>query len=132
MKYLYSLIFLLHLPVSSLYANEQSSGIFELQTLLDITLILVAILIYYIFTLFKKLNDTNGYLEEKTRELHYSKERLDLALKIANLGSWDIDFIKNETIIKTPVTRVYHKGRVVLDKKGLLYKTQRSSTRHPA
>ncbi len=99
MKYLYSLIFLLHLLVSSLYANEQSSGISELQILLYISLVLVVVLIYYIFSLFKKLNDTNSYLEEKTIELHDSKERLELALKIGNLGSWDIDLTKNETIV---------------------------------
>lgn len=33
-------------------------------------------------------------------------------------------FFKNEFIHATPVTRVYYKGKVVLDKKGLLYKKQ--------
>ncbi len=69
------------------------------EILLYIALGLVVVLVYYIFSLFKKLNDSNMYLSEKTIEFHQNKERLELALKVGNLGSWDVDFTKNETIV---------------------------------
>ena len=96
---IYNLIFLLQIQAITLYANEQSSLVYEQQTLLYTIIVLFIISTYYIFSLFKKLKNANSYLEEKTSELNHNKERLDLALKIGNLGSWDIDFSKKETIV---------------------------------
>lgn len=92
-------IIILSQVLSSVYANEQVSLLEEQQVVLYIFLALLIGSIYYISNLFKKLKDTNSYLQEKTKELHYSTERLGLALKIGNLGSWDIEFSKEEIIV---------------------------------
>ena len=82
-----------------IHANESTSAVSKEDLLLYIAIILVGILVYYIFSMFKKLNDSNNYLSEKTIEFHQNKERLELALKVGNLGSWDVDFTNNETIV---------------------------------
>lgn len=99
------------------------------QILIYIALFLVfTATVYYIVTLFIKLNAANKDLEEKALEFHSNKERLDMALKIGNLGSWDIDFIKNETTINAEWLRVSgfddNSARVI-------YKEDWVSTIHP-
>lgn len=83
---------------------------------------------YYIVTLFIKLNAANKVLEEKALDTYSNKERLDMALKIGNLGSWDIDFVTNETTINAEWLRVSgfddNSARVI-------YKEDWISTIHP-
>ncbi len=105
MKFIFNLLFTTLFSVG-LYANESTQSISKENILLYIALGLVVVLIYYIFSMFKKLNDANKYLSEKNIEFHQNKERLELALKAGNLGSWDVDFTKNETIVNDQWSKV--------------------------
>ncbi len=107
---LYLLLFI-HILGNSLYANEQGNEqglVLSLEHILIYIVLFLAltVAVYYVITLYNKLNIANKNFEEKALEFHSNKERLDLALKIGNLGSWDIDFLKNETTINAEWLRV--------------------------
>ena len=93
--------------VNILHANEEVSNISFTNIIIYFALFIVFVAIgYYIVTLFKKLNERNKELEEKALDLNSYKKRLDLALKIGNLGTWDVDFIKKETTINAEWLKV--------------------------
>ena len=102
----FNLIFFSQLLISSLHANEQSSGVPYEQTLIYVALFFMVATLFYIVTLVKKLQVANKDLEERALEFHYNKERLDMALKIGSLGTWDVDLLKNETTINSEWLKV--------------------------
>lgn len=107
MNALFYLVFFFCILRNPLYANEQNLGMSHEQILIYVTLFLVIVgLLYYIVTLLKKLQSANKDLEEKSLEFNYNKERLDMALKIGSLGTWDVDFLKNETTINAEWLKV--------------------------
>jgi PAS domain S-box-containing protein len=93
--------------LNTLHANEQSPATSYGQIVIYVILFLVFVATaYYILTTFKKLNERNKVLEKQALDLHYYKQRLDLALKIGNLGTWDTDFLNNKTTINAEWLKV--------------------------
>ena len=100
------LFFISTLSVSYLFASEAVYAIPLDAIVLFISLIIITGLILYIYKSFKKLSDSNRYLEQKTIEFYHNKERLELALKTGNMGSWDVDFSKDEIIVNEQWSKV--------------------------
>ncbi|MBN2782009.1 MAG: PAS domain-containing protein, partial [Campylobacterales bacterium] len=92
-----NLSILFFLLATSLYGSETT---FTTQELLLFLALFLAVALYgYILTLFKKLESLNKNLKNKTKVLHERKERLELALRIGKLGSWDVDFLNNKLVV---------------------------------
>lgn len=130
MKYLIILIFMLSLQMSVLYAKVPGSVISEQAVLFYISLLLVGVLLFFIVSLVRQLNDANKYLKHKTIKFFDNKERLDLALKIGNLGSWDVDFRKSQIIVNRQWLHVSG-WELDLDEDGIISQEAWLKTIHP-
>ncbi len=96
MKFIFIIVFI---SVGVLYASEYMFGLYQKEMLLFIALFFAVVLFIYILNLFKKLEELNRHLALRTKELNESKERLDLALQIGDMGSWDIDFLSGKLVV---------------------------------
>ncbi len=130
MKLLFSSFFIFYLNLNLLYGDDVTSNLSQQDILFYTTLLLTVSMVGLAFSLFKRMNDSNKYLEQKNIEFYYNKERLDLALKFANLGSWDVDFQKNQIVVNQQWISVSG-WDLELDNEGVISREDWLKTIHP-